>query len=241
MSEEYFVQCDCGSEIRVELFDAGTSKTCPSCQCIVPVPGSDKLKELSGDKYPYLRPIEKLQQALAEGMTPFDGYCHVCSTAHASQQIPILFSAMVERHARNNGGVSPTISGGLAVHMGAAEELWQLTTFPLLLCTNCHSLFESAKSEAKLNGLLNRIMGGAIFCFALYVIARYADATIASMFVIAMLVIARWRMRHTPTKQIDPFALEWINRIRWVPEVLAAEDEYKLTLGQPRPWPSTGN
>jgi hypothetical protein len=198
------------------------------------------LKELSGDKYPYLRPIEKLQQALAEGAAPFDGHCHICSTADASQQIPILFRAMVERHVHNNGEVRPTISGGLAIHVGSADELWQSTSFPLLLCTDCHSLFHSAKSEAKLTRLLNRIMGVSVVCFTMYLIARYADVTISSAFVIAIFVIVRWRMQHPPTKQIDPFALEWISRIRWMPEVLAAEDEYQLTLGQPRPWPSTG-
>lgn len=58
MPNTCYVDCQCGNQLRVELFHAGTDKTCPSCRATVKIPSSDELKELAGDKYPYLRPIE---------------------------------------------------------------------------------------------------------------------------------------------------------------------------------------
>ena len=154
MAEKYFIECDCGTRVRVELFDAGANKVCPSCNSSVPVPNSTKLKELSGDKYPHLRPIEKVQRTLENAEPPFDGLCHVCSNQRADYQVPITFNVMAERHVADGGGIRPTITGGVEAVVAASEELWQSTTFPLLLCMECHEHFQSAHSSAKIKNIL---------------------------------------------------------------------------------------
>lgn len=41
--------------------------------------------------------------------------------------------------------------------------------------------------------------------------------------------------RFRDTKKIDPFVTKWVQNIRWVPEAIAAEDEFKFTIGHTVP------
>ena len=232
MTENYFVECGCGIKLRVELFEAGTTKLCPSCKSEVRVPSSTKLKELSGDKYPLLRPIEKIQQALSNREPPFDGQCHGCDEDQATYQVPVTLSVMVERSVNDEGGLRPTVTGNILLYTGAAEELWQSTTLPLLLCPRCHLRFQAANFRAKIYRLLKTfsllVLGSAFLCFAYF----YTELIAALAGVISLIGAIAWMIQFRHTKKLDPFVNEWLCQIRWVPEALAAEDEFQLSVGE---------
>lgn len=236
MAEKYFVECDCGKRIRVELFNAGTTKVCPSCNSEVSVPDSITLKELSGDKYPFLRPIEKIQQALRNAEPPFDGLCHVCSDVDADHQVPITFNVMVERHVEDDGGIRPTITGKVELYAAASEELRQSTTFPLLLCTQCHAQFQSASSRAKVKNIVNALSLAALFGAFLYFAYHHAEVVATLAGIISLIGAIAWAAKFRQTKKLDPFVLSWLSNIRWVPEAIEAEDEYTLSIGESRPF-----
>ena len=152
MAETYFVDCDCGSKVRVELFDAGTQKLCPNCKSTIKIPSSNKLKELSGDKYPLLSPIEKLRVTAESGEPPFDGQCHGCSATRAAWSTLCVLQVMVERHVTDEGGIRPSVTGGIKLVASASEETWQRIEFPLLLCEQCQTQFEADRRLAKILG-----------------------------------------------------------------------------------------
>jgi len=241
MAETYFVECDCATRIHVELFDAGTNTVCPSCNSAVTVPNSTKLKELSGDKYPLLRPIGKIQRTLQHAEPPFDGLCHVCSNSDAHYQVPITFNVMVERHVADGGGIRPTITGGVKLVAAASEERWQATTFPLLLCTQCHALFQSSHSSAKVKKTATTlclvVLLGAFLYFAYYNVEIVA----ALSGLIWLIGAIAWASRFRQNKKVDPFVVQWLSRIRWVPEAIAAEEEYKLSVGISQPFERSGS
>ena len=232
MPEKYYVECDCGKRIRVELFQAGSEIRCDSCNKTVVVPSTTDLKELSGDKYPLLRPMEKILRALEEHEPPFDGVCHHCDEADANFAIPISFDVMVERYVEHDGKIRPTISGGIKLEVAAAEEVRQELTFPLLLCDSCHSEYQSAKSAAGLKNKLRLL--GLLGLFVAFLIFAYFNAeVVAALAGIFWLIGAiAWAARFRHTKKIDPYIIPWLNDIRWVPEALAMEDEYNLTIGE---------
>ena len=232
MTEHYFVECACGTKLRVELFNAGDTKICPSCKSEVRIPGSTKLKELAGDKYPLLRPIEKIQQTLSSAEPPFDGACHVCSDIPATHQIPVTLSVMVERHVHDEGGLRPTVSGGILLYTGAAEEFWQSTHFPLLLCPRCHARFQTANSRAQIKRVLKTSSLLILGCAFLYIAFYYTEIIAALAGVISLIGGIAWMMQFRHTKRLDSFVLDWLSHIRWVPEALAAEDEYRLSIGK---------
>lgn len=232
MPEKYYVECDCGKRIRVELFQAGSEKRCDSCNKSVPIPNTTDLKELSGDKYPLLRPIEKILRTLEEHEPPFDGVCHHCDEADAKFAIPISLDVMVERYVKHDGKIRPTITGGIALEVAESEEVRQEFTFPLLLCCECHTKYESTKLAAAGKNRL-RLLGLLGLFIAFLVFAFFNAELVAALAGILWLIGAiAWATRFRHTQKVDSYITPWLDDIRWVPDALALEDEYDLTIGE---------
>ena len=231
MSETYFIDCDCGNQLRVELFDAGTIKMCPSCGATVKVPSSNKLKELSGDKYPFLRPIEKVRRTVQMGEPPFHGMCHRCCTVRAAYATPCTFTVMAERHVADEGGIRPSMTGGVKFVVGASEEKWETTTFPLLLCEQCQSQFHSDRLFARVNAGLKLVALLGLLVVFLYFAYHNAEVVAALSGIIWLIGVIAWAARFRNTKKLDPFVTKWLQNIRWVPDAIAGEDEFRLTIG----------
>ncbi|WP_144985231.1 hypothetical protein [Gimesia aquarii] len=230
MAEKYFVECDCGKRVRVELYEAGTEKACHSCHKSVMVPDTITLQESSGDKYPMMRPIEKIRRTLELGEPPFDGLCHHCEDADATFAVPITLSVLIERHMDHDGGIRPTLNGGVKLVAAAAEEFWQETAFPLLLCQKCHSEFQSAQAAASMKRKLGLV--GLVGLLIAFLVFAYFNAELVALFAGIFWLIGAfaWAARFRDTKKIEPYIVAWLNDIRWVPETLALEDEYHLTV-----------
>lgn len=231
MPEKYFVECDCGKRVRVELHQAGTEKACHSCHRTVHVPDTITLQESSGDKYPLLRPLEKIKRTLGLGEAPFDGLCHHCEESDATYQIPMILNIIVERYMENDGGIRPTINGGIKLVVAEAEEFSEETTFPLLLCGKCHAEFVDAREAAnrkRMRGLF--VLLGLLVAFLVF---AYFNAEVVALLsgILWLIGVIAWASRFRDTKKIDPFIKTWLNDIRWVPEALALEDDYTLSIG----------
>ncbi|MDB5384580.1 MAG: hypothetical protein JWM11_226 [Planctomycetaceae bacterium] len=232
MSEKYLITCGCGAKTEVQLFDAGTKKVCASCRSSLNVPSSIKLKELSGDKHPLLSPLEKIQRALNDHETPFDGLCHACRCVKADYLIPITFDVMLERHVSDDGGIRPTLHGGVKLVAGAADELWQGTTFPLQLCSKCHVNFQAARSSSRVLAGVKSLMFSLIFVAFLYLAVRNLEFIAVFAKFIWLIGAIAWALSFRLKKRkFERYSLPWIRRIRWVPEALDGEDEYRLTVG----------
>ncbi len=235
MPEKYYVECDCGRKIRVELFHAGSEKRCDSCNKTVLIPSTTELKELSGDNYPLLRPIEKILRTLEEHEPPFDGICHHCDEADAKFAIPISFDVMVERYVKHDGKIRPTIRGGIALEAAEYEEVRQELAFPLLLCGECHTEYQSSKQTAALKNRLRLL--GLFGIFVLFLVFAFfnVEAVAALVGIFWLIGAIAWAMRFQNTKKIDSYITPWLDDIRWVPDALAMEREYDLIIGDPIP------
>jgi len=231
MPEKYFVECDCGKRVRVELYEAGTDKACHSCHRTVPVPDTITLQELSGDKYPLLRPLEKIKRTLELGEAPFDGLCHHCEEADAAIQIPIILSVVVERQMKNDGGIRPTLNGGIKLVVAEAKVYSEETVFPLLLCKPCHTEFEAVQAAASRKRKLGLV--ALLGLLVVFLVFAYFNAEVVALFsgILWLIGVIAWASRFRDTKKIDSFIEPWLKDIRWVPEALALEDEYTLSIG----------
>ncbi|MCG6155543.1 hypothetical protein [Rubinisphaera margarita] len=231
MPETYYVDCDCGSQLRVELYHAGTDRACPSCSKSVMIPDSITLREMSGDKYPYLRPIEKVRQTARAGEAPFNGLCHGCNSTQAQFATPCCLTVMEERVVASDGGIRPTLTG-VALHTASSEEHYTATSFPLLLCEQCQSRFQSdrffarLKSKLKLAALLGLL--GAFLYFVYY----NAEVVAALAGLIWLVGVIAWAAGFRDTKKFPAYLNRWFENIRWLPEAIADEDEFSLTVGQ---------
>ena len=235
MPENYFVDCECGSQLRVELFHAGMEKVCPSCSATIRVPSSIELKELSGDKYPFLRPIEKIQRTAQSGEPPFNGVCHGCNAARATYATPCCFDVMMERHVADDGGLRPTLSGGIKLVAAASEEMWQSVAFPLLLCEQCQTRFRSDRNFTRAKAVLGFITLLGLLAAFLYFVYQDAELVAALSGVLWLIGAIAWGARFRDTRKLDPFLTRWLQNIRWVPEAIAGEDEFTLTIGHTIP------
>ncbi|QDT43682.1 hypothetical protein Pan241w_37840 [Gimesia alba] len=232
MAEKYFVECDCGKRVRVALHEAGTDKACHSCHRSVRVPDTITLQESSGDKYPLLRPLEKVMVTLRKGEPPFDGLCHHCETRDANFLIPVRLHILVERFMKHDGGFRPTLHGGVKLVAAAAEEFWKEIHFPLLLCAECHKEFEADQSRAshkrawELAGLFALLIAFLVFAFFFTVIIAMLS------FFFWLLGAIAWAAQFRDRKKLKPYLISWLEDIRWVPEALAVEDEYNLDIDE---------
>lgn len=232
MSEQFSFKCECGKSIRVQMLDAGTTKTCPECHSTVTVPNTLKLKELAGDKYPHLNAIDKIRKTLATGEPPFDGLCHACGVRDAEFQLLITLNVMVERHV-SDAGYRPSITGGIAKRV-YTEEQWQATSFPLLFCANCQIHAEAQRSSAMFRNLMTVLLSLA----AIVGIVAYAilNKIAFSLYLVAVLCpFVYWlatRGIRFLNRGMDPVTTSWLSLIRWVPEAIRSEEEIQLSIGE---------
>jgi hypothetical protein len=219
------------------LFDAGIDKTCPACQTTVRVPNTVVLKQSSGDKYPYLRPIDKLRQALAAGEPPFAGDCHVCVREVAIHQIPVHFDALVERVVSDDEGVQLSALHGIKLVVGESQCHWETMDFPFLLCAKCENDFRASQSQVRSRKAMKWISGIGILVAVIYlgfhnfeIAAAFLAVALASLWILypVLFVMAA---RQQPT--VDANLMRWLGKIRWFPEAAKATPEFKVSMGEP--------
>lgn len=153
--------------------------------------------------------------------------------------MPIHFDVVVERHIQDE---SPVQLRGvdLAIVVPAAEELHETTEFPLLLCHRCLEEFRSEMNGESTTRWITRIclviigVSAAIFC------ARRVPGLVDLLgrafwliWIAGALIVIRMTQRR---KTINNVLGTWVKKIRWVPEALAVEDEFKLTAGKAQPY-----
>ena len=235
MSETYIVECECHNQMRVELFQAGTSQTCPSCGATVKIPSSHRLKECSGDKYPFLGALEKIRVAVESGSAPFDGVCHGCGHVSAAYSTPINLRILVEREMDHDGIIRPTIAGGIKLVAAASRESWQTTTFPLLLCQECQVKFASDRVKARIRRYLKDACLLGLLGVFLYVVYYHTEAIAALSGILSLIGAIAWAAGFSHSRHVEPFINRWLLNIRWVPDAISAEDEFQLSIGRSIP------
>ncbi|QDV51792.1 hypothetical protein [Gimesia fumaroli] len=232
MAEKYFVECDCGKRVRVALHEAGTDKACHSCDRRVRVPDSITLQESSGDPYPLLRPLEKISRTVQNQEPPFDGLCHHCEEVNAVYETPVQFNVLVKREMDHDGGIRPTITGGIKLEMAAATEFWEEHSFSLLLCTDCYHAFESDRSQSRFKKMIGKL-SVAILLMALLIFVLLKDPLFAAvltfcsligLFISAIFIVSN--------QKVEPYVIKWLSEIRWFSDAFTMEDEYTLTMGE---------
>lgn len=233
MPEQYFAACpSCEARLLVQLTDAGTQRSCGECKTTFTVPNSLKLKELSGDPYPSLRPIDKVRKSLVDKAPPFDGLCHGCSQKTAEFVVPVTFSIMEERTMSGDGGVWVT-PWFVAAHSPGGIEHWSGAMLPLFLCESCLRRFQRERNWSRLRSVAKILLAGCgigVFVWLasknLELVAAYAKPVAFFAMIIAVLSMRiRGRRRRV-------FVEGWLRRIQWVGEAIDAEDEYHLHVGK---------
>lgn len=228
--DEYQVQCECGRQISVALYEAGTRRICPGCDGTVIVPDTVKLKQAAGDPYPLLSPRQKIRWTLDAKQPPFDGPCHSCRQRPADFETPCQLEILEQRIGDDDqNGVFPAISGGLTLKAGAAEEQWTLMTVPLWLCQPCQQKFRRDRKRARWFSFWQHVGLLAIFgAFVAWIVADARQvAALAGLF--GVIGAIAWAARLRLTRQECPTTGRYLRRIRWMSEFLDSEDEYRLT------------
>jgi hypothetical protein len=229
--ESYPVECACGGSITVGIHQCGLQTTCPKCQQPLKVPDLKALRAKSGDPYPTLARIRKIQKAIADRLPPFDGRCVNCSE-DGTQEFPVLFREVRERFVTDHGGFR---LGGAGVGAGKpGEEAVEETEIPIILCDACVAQFEHARKT----GPGNRTMQfaglaavAAVFQFAFHMWVMTLIAV-----VLFLGYMERWRRTALAREQKRPTWLDpWIAKVRWFPEAIGDAMEYELRVGRPRP------
>lgn len=235
MAPQYFVSCVCGSPMTVELFEAGTSRICQKCNATIAIPSSVKLQQSAGETSLFLSPIQKLRRAVSLREAPFDGPCHCCQKAQASVMVPVILKIMDERHVAHDDIIGAGVAGGLKFVVAPAVEHWANTVIPLMLCDDCHQQFRRAAVQ---NGVWKNAMRlgmtglGIAGVYFVWHNNEQLAWTAACAWLTGALI---WAFRSTNTKKVDAFVVKWLQRIRWVPDILAAEDEFRIMVGSPTP------
>ncbi len=213
----YHVECCCRNQVSVQIHQCSSDVRCPSCGSSVAVPDSITLQKRSGDKYPGMRPIDKLLTTAAKHEHPFDGMCHKCQERGAEFQVPVNVSWM------------------------GADASSQHSTFPLLLCGSCRQSFDSERNASNwaLAGRLALFLG--LLPIVVVATCEYAPRieldsgvarAVASIVAFATLAAIGRRFRKLKPRFID----SWLAGIRWAPEAIKSESEYLLTLGRVTPY-----
>ena len=244
MTARYVVECDCGGEIPVELYEAGTRKPCPACGATAAVPDSVSLQQAAGTRYPLLNAADRLARLAERSEPPFDGRCHGCGEP-ATVVYPVFVSVLHERHLADDGGigVSPV---GVRIQ-GPREEVEEVRRgllFPFCLCGACRPRFAAARRRGRLwrAGRWALISGLAVGWAAGAALAPEAVLWLTGAVCSAVLLIVvggaalgdgwqgTWTVHRWP-----PGVRPWIEAIPGVADALAGEEEYAVILGDERP------
>lgn len=233
----YRVECQCGHSIPVELWQAGTAVRCGRCNAEAAVPNTITLKEQSGDKYPFLNPLQKIVQTLANEEAPFDGACHGCSDKIATIQVPVTFKVLQERSLDHDGQIRPML-GGVSLAAAGGEETWQTVTFPLLLCNLCRDRFAAEQRSARIRQVIGQVVALALGVGCLWFAYHNAEVVAAAAGVISLIGGIAWMVMHRLTQTVAPYLEHWLQNIRWIPDAIAGEEEFEITAGQPQAYES---
>lgn len=231
----YHVECGCGQQIPVELYQAGTKVECPGCRQPVAIPSSTKLKTASGDKHPLLSPLEKVAIAASAKEFPFQGACHKCQANEAAFATPIEFKAMIERVILKEGGIRPISLSVFVLTTGESEEQWVTVRFPLLLCGKCQSEFALDHKRSGRKGLFKNVIMFGLLALFLYLVYLRPEAVVAIAGLLSLVGMVAWVANLRGTKKGETFLSRWLGGIRWVPEMIQSEQEYSLTAGHSEP------
>lgn len=87
---------------------------------------------------------------------------------------------MVERHIADDGGIRPSLTGGVNLVVAPSEEMWQTTTFPLLLCERCQMQFQSDRLVARVKAALKLTLYLGLLAAFIYFAYHNAE-TIAAL------------------------------------------------------------
>ena len=68
--EQFVIDCDCGAPMTVGVHQCGLDAACPKCRKTMRVPDLKKLRAQSGDPYPTLASIRKIQKAISDRLAP---------------------------------------------------------------------------------------------------------------------------------------------------------------------------
>ena len=245
----YRVHCLCGNSIPVELPQAGSVLSCPKCAASVEVPRISELKQLAGDKYPWLSVWGKIANTLAAHEPPFDGNCQRCGERPADICVPIAFQSMQER--RETDEPPKPVFYGL-MEQPEYVEFWRKTTFPLLLCDSCHAQFQRERSKADLKRAAFwtvALAGGfGLIFWALAKINLDAlpndDRTLGLVQLLvkvfagmAILVVGIGNL-HGKRKRVrrgNASVIAWLTEVPLVQDLLEGEDEFRIHLGRSAP------
>lgn len=242
MPEKYFVDCECGQSIQVELFEAGTSKACTFCNKDVPVPDSITLQDKAGDDHPLLNALGKIRQAIEDSAPPFDGQCHSCKNSKAHKRIPIHFNVMEQRDIEGDEGVNlgPSLTGGIQVTatIAASTEHWAFTAIPLLLCNDCYTGFQKSRQRFLVSTYVKILISALLFAAFLYVlifVSQFLGYMVGGLWAITTFAFFG---RSREKKLIAPYLMKYIRKIRWVEDAIMAEEEFHLSVGKAQPIPN---
>jgi hypothetical protein len=205
---------------------------CGNCKAAVSVPDTVTLKQQTGDKYPYLSPLQKILKTLELEEAPFDGTCHGCGETRAEFQVPIAFEILVERVLDHDGAIRPSL-GGITLVASGGEETWQTVTFPLLLCSQCRDRFDASRRRARTRKALLLTLYAGIAAGFIWFTYQYTEIVAALAGLLWLIAGIAWILRLRRTSTPDRWLTPWLEGIRWVPEAIAAEDEYRLVIGRP--------
>ena len=246
MRDQYFVDCVCGLAVKAELYEAGTEKQCPSCQSLLRVPSSVKLREMSGDRTPFLSPLRKIRRAADHADSPFDGRCHFCHKSSADFQIPMTIHVMAERAVSgddDDSWIYPRLLHFVILLIRTQKEEWEATNFPLLLCNSCFEQFQRSRMGSRIWHAAGAVLLLAVF-WGLIWDTNYNENLIALLLPISWIICVfefiRSILRGNRTshsflgqKRFSHYAAKYLREIPLVVEVIDTEDEYSLCIGKP--------
>jgi hypothetical protein len=233
--ETFQVPCDCGATVAVGVHQCGLMTTCPACGKTFRVPDLKKLRAQSGDPYPTLAAIRKIQKAIADRLPPFDGRCVSCQQ-EATLEIPVLFGEIRERYVTDHGGFRIGMPGG----KGAAEKGHGLeeTEIPICLCEQCTAQFVSSRRRPEARWWKQAAW---VIAAAVIVLFIFRSRTLAMIAGVACWFALRrsqrkWRTDLFSRENPHPRWLDqWIAKVRWFPEAVRDAMQYSLNVGAPRP------
>lgn len=141
---------------------------------------------------------------------------------------------MVQRSVSEVEGLRPSITGGINIVVGSTEEDWETTEFPMLLCEKCQAEFKADRFSARLRSVFN--LCGMLGLLAAFLWFAYHNAEIIAAVSGILWVIGAlaWGARCRDTRRIDPLLEKWLGNIRWLPDAVDTEDEFKLRIGASR-------
>jgi hypothetical protein len=229
--ESYPIDCPCGGSTTVGIHQCGLETKCPKCGQPLKVPDLKTLRAKSGDPYPTLARIRKIQKAIADRLPPFDGRCVNCG-APGTQEVPVLFREVRERFVTDHGGFR---LGGAGIGTArAGDETVEETGIPIILCDACVAKFEHSRQTGPENRTL-QFAGLAAVAVTFQLLFHRWWATLIAVVLFLGVSESRRRTKLAQEQKKPAWLDPWVAKVRWFPEAIADAMESELVVGRPRP------